>query len=81
MKIINPATEQIITEVTEDTTESLIRKFALLQAHQPVWQKVTLAERVDAITKFSLLLEKNIESLAAILTAEVESLYSNRVMK
>ncbi|HLL42475.1 MAG TPA: aldehyde dehydrogenase family protein [Segetibacter sp.] len=71
MKIINPATEEIITEVTEDTTESLTRKFALLQAHQPVWQKVALAERVDAITKFSLLLEKNIESLAAILTAEV----------
>ena len=71
MKIINPATEEIITEVTEDTTESLTRKFALLQAHQPVWQKVALAERVDVITKFSLLLEKNIESLAAILTAEV----------
>ena len=71
MKIINPATEEIITEVTEDTTESLTRKFALLQAHQPVWQKVALAERVDVITKFSLLLEKNIESLAAILTSEV----------
>lgn len=71
MKIINPATEEIIREVTEDTKENLTQKFALLQAHQPAWQKVTLADRVKALTKFSSLLERNIESLAIILTTEV----------
>jgi len=71
MQIINPATEEILKEVTEDTQETVSAKFELLQSSQPAWQKVSLADRVDILRKFSALLQKNIEHLATTLTAEV----------
>ncbi len=71
MQIINPATEEIIQEVKEDTKESIDQKFALLQSNQPEWQNVSLARRVEIIMKFSNLLEKNTEDLAMTLTSEV----------
>ena len=39
--------------------------------HNRDWQKVSLTERIEVIKKFSELLEKNIEQLAATLTSEV----------
>ena len=42
MKIINPATEEIIKEVKEDTKKSLTRKFELLQSNQLSWQARTV---------------------------------------
>jgi len=69
--ITNPATEEIITELNEDTKESLQRKYESLEAAQPGWHKAPLAERVEIIKKFSDLLEKNIEQLAITLTSEV----------
>jgi acyl-CoA reductase-like NAD-dependent aldehyde dehydrogenase len=71
MRIVNPATEEVIKEVPEDTKESVSAKFQLLQAEQPTWQQVPLWERVEVIKKFSSLLEVNLGSLAATLTAEV----------
>jgi acyl-CoA reductase-like NAD-dependent aldehyde dehydrogenase len=71
MKIINPATEEIIKEVEEDTLTTLEKKFQLLKTAQPDWQKRALTVRVSVLKKFSSLLEKNIEQLAATLTAEV----------
>ena len=71
MQIINPATEEIISEIKEDTSETLVSKFDLLRAAQPLWQKTPFAERVQVLKTFSELLEKNIEQLAAILTSEV----------
>lgn len=71
MKIINPATEEVITEMEEDNRESVEQKFKLLQAAQPLWQQVSLAERTDILQQFAALLEKNIEHLAMTLTSEV----------
>ncbi|WP_018617513.1 aldehyde dehydrogenase family protein [Segetibacter koreensis] len=71
MQIINPATEEIIKEVKEDTKESLFEKLELLRGNQPEWQKVPIAERVKVLKKFSDLIEKNIEDLALTLTTEV----------
>lgn len=71
MKIINPATEEVIKEVETDNSESLTRKLQILKTGQPAWQKMTVEARAEIIRKYSTLLEKNIESLAAILTAEV----------
>ena len=70
MNIINPATEEIIKEVQEDTQQTLEKKFYELRSSQPDWQKKLLPERVEIIKKFSELLQENIESLAAILTSE-----------
>ena len=71
MKIINPATEEVIKDVKEDTESTIIEKFKLLKVAQPKWESVSLNERVDIIKRFSDLLEKNIESLASVLTSEV----------
>lgn len=71
MKIINPATEELIKEVKEENESSLRRKWGLLKVAQPKWETVDLKDRVAIIRKFSSLLESNIELLASILTSEV----------
>jgi acyl-CoA reductase-like NAD-dependent aldehyde dehydrogenase len=71
MKILNPATEEVIRELAEDTKESLDRKLKLLQNSQTTWCKTDLQKRVEIIKSFSQLLEQNIELLATTLTAEV----------
>jgi acyl-CoA reductase-like NAD-dependent aldehyde dehydrogenase/gamma-glutamyl-gamma-aminobutyrate hydrolase PuuD len=69
--VINPATEETITELNEDNIESLQKKIESLRMAQQDWQRVSLGERIVIIKKFSELLEKNSEPLAAILTSEV----------
>jgi len=71
MQIINPATEEIITETEVDAKESLTKKYELLRTSQPDWQNILLSERVKVLTAFSDLLEKNIDHLALVLTSEV----------
>ena len=71
MKIINPATEEVIAEIQDDNHESVSEKFQELLAAQPSWQQVLLSERVAILKKFGALLEKNIEHLASVLTSEV----------
>ncbi len=71
MKILNPATEEIIFELTTDTTVTLDQKLTRLRHAQRPWAEVPLTDRVATIRKFSALLETHTESLAAILTNEV----------
>ncbi len=71
MQIINPATEEVIVEVTEDTKETCLQKFQQLKKAQPSWKAVSLAERIRIINAFSDLLQKNIDALAIVLTSEV----------
>ncbi|MBD0352124.1 MAG: aldehyde dehydrogenase family protein [Flavisolibacter sp.] len=71
MKIINPATEEVIKEVEEDNLSSLQTKFQLLKKTQGEWEQVSLTERINVLKQFSNLLEKNKEDLASVLTSEV----------
>lgn len=71
MKIVNPATEEIIRDFQEDSPDSVNQKFKLLQVAQVDWQKITRAKRIEILRTFSDLLEKNVEALASILTSEV----------
>src|SRR5437762_13241192 len=71
MKIINPATEEIIKEVQEDNRQTLEEKFQSLRSAQPFWQEIPLSQKTEIIKKFSSLLEENKEHLATILTSEV----------
>ncbi|MEO5600371.1 MAG: aldehyde dehydrogenase family protein [Cyclobacteriaceae bacterium] len=71
MKIINPATEELIKELPEDTAASLSRKMELLRSSQQSWRQTSLVDRVQILKRFSILLEENIEALAYVLTAEV----------
>jgi acyl-CoA reductase-like NAD-dependent aldehyde dehydrogenase len=71
MKIINPATEETIRELQEDTVATLSRKFELLKKGQVGWSKTKLESRIEILKKFSTLLERDIESLSHTLTSEV----------
>ena len=71
MKIINPATEELVREIAEDDQQSVDKKFSHLRKSQSAWQKINLSKRIDIIKQFSKLLERDIEKLAAILTSEV----------
>ena len=71
MQIINPATEEIIATLQEDSAESLKTKLKTLQKGQKSWAKVNLKKRIAIIEKFAELLAENIEELAATLTSEM----------
>ena len=70
MQIINPATEEIIGEVPEDTEASVREKWALLRAGQPVWAAKTVEERVACIARFYEALDQEKVVLAETLTSE-----------
>jgi acyl-CoA reductase-like NAD-dependent aldehyde dehydrogenase len=71
MQIINPATEEVIRDVKEDSEESVTEKLKKLKKGQAAWSQRALEERVSILQKFSALLEKDIDSLAAVLSSEV----------
>lgn len=71
MKIINPATEEVLADVHEDTKDSVERKFRLLKAGQPQWAGVPLEERIACIARFNELLDKDKDELAVTLSSEM----------
>ncbi len=71
MKITNPATEEVITTIPEDTDSSLQKKYTQLKQMQPSWYQKPLTDRIYILRTFKDLLASNIESLATVLTSEV----------
>lgn len=71
MKIVNPATEELIAEVHEDSRQTVEKKFKRLKSAQPAWSEVALKDRLACIEKFHDLLETNKEELATTLTTEM----------
>src|SRR5688572_14952242 len=71
LTIINPATEEVITEVAEDTQISIEEKFRLLQAGQEQWSSVDLQKRIGFIERFYHLLDEQKDELAKTLTLEM----------
>lgn len=71
MKIINPATEEVIREVAEDTETTIAGKFSLLQTGQTHWSAIPLQKRIACIEKFYALLDEQKDELAKTLTSEM----------
>ncbi len=71
MTIINPATQEAIAEIAEDTKETIAGKFNRLKQGQPLWAAKTVQERIDIIEKFYNLLDAEKDELAKTLTAEM----------
>jgi acyl-CoA reductase-like NAD-dependent aldehyde dehydrogenase len=71
MQIINPATEEVIREIRDDTRESVREKFSALRENRMGWGRTPLSDRLKILANFSGLLEKNVDGLAAVLTSEV----------
>jgi acyl-CoA reductase-like NAD-dependent aldehyde dehydrogenase len=71
LTIINPATEEIVEEINTDTRQSVEEKFNRLKQGQKAWQTNPLKTRIGVLENFSVLLQDNIETLAATLTSEM----------
>ncbi len=71
MTIINPATQEIIQEIAEDSKEMIAQKFQLLKKGQPAWATTALPDRIAVIQRFYDLLEAEKDELAKTLTAEM----------
>ncbi|VAW38325.1 Aldehyde dehydrogenase, partial [hydrothermal vent metagenome] len=70
MKIINPATNLEITELVEDTQDSIMAKLKALKAGQKLWKQQSVKNRLGCIIRFGELINANNEELASILTSE-----------
>jgi acyl-CoA reductase-like NAD-dependent aldehyde dehydrogenase len=70
MRIINPATEELILEIREDTKQTIDEKFQSLRKGQRAWAATSLEERVACIARFNELLDAQKDELAASLTSE-----------
>ena len=71
MQIINPATEEVIREIAEDSSETISKKFELVKDAQSEWAAVPLEKRIACIEKFYALLDTEKEKLVETLTMEV----------
>ena len=71
LKVINPATEELLAELEEDDADTLARRTAPTRAAQPAWARTPLAERLAADRRFRALLQSRRDTLARTLTAEV----------
>jgi acyl-CoA reductase-like NAD-dependent aldehyde dehydrogenase len=71
MKIINPATEEVITSIPKDDKHSIEEKFNMLKKGQPAWAAKPVEERVNCIARFYELLDEQKDELAATLSREM----------
>lgn len=70
MQIINPATEEVITELEVDNSASINQKLENLRSAQKAWAKVPVETRLEIIELFGKLVTKRKDELASILTKE-----------
>jgi acyl-CoA reductase-like NAD-dependent aldehyde dehydrogenase len=71
MQLKNPATDEILDEVPEDTAETIARKAAAAHAAQKRWSQTPYAERSSVIERFRELVVQGLDDLALTLTREV----------
>ncbi len=71
MKIVNPATEEILADVAEDSLESIRQKYEEAKFAQAAWASLPVSERISCIRAFYESLESEKDTLALTLTSEV----------
>jgi acyl-CoA reductase-like NAD-dependent aldehyde dehydrogenase len=71
LQILSPATGAVLAELPQDTHESVLARYQAARAAQPAWAATPLEHRLDCIRRFRAGLVRDLEKLAAILTAEV----------
>jgi len=71
MRIINPATDQLLRELDEDTAGSVRAKAERSRRAQRPWAARPLAERAAILSRFRELLVQHTDELALTLTSEV----------
>jgi acyl-CoA reductase-like NAD-dependent aldehyde dehydrogenase len=71
MKIVNPATEKVITELPEDTAASVADDHARARRAQGAWSRTPIGERLNVGRRFKELLAARRDELALTLTREM----------
>jgi acyl-CoA reductase-like NAD-dependent aldehyde dehydrogenase len=71
LKIVNPASKELIAELPEDTVDSVKAKVLAARAAQPAWSATPFETRKSAIAKWKTLVAANKDRLARLLTAEM----------
>jgi acyl-CoA reductase-like NAD-dependent aldehyde dehydrogenase len=71
MKIVNPATQALISDVKEDTPASVAAAYERARAAQPAWARTPLPERLAAVERFRDLVTAQKDELALTLTREM----------
>jgi len=71
VKIVNPATGQLLQELSEDDAAAVAAKIARARAAQPGWAATPLDTRLAAITRFRDAVVSSKEELALLLTREM----------
>jgi acyl-CoA reductase-like NAD-dependent aldehyde dehydrogenase len=71
MKIVNPATLEVLADVAESTPAEIADRYARARRGQPRWAQVPVAERLAALRRFKDLLAAHKGELALTLTREM----------
>ena len=71
MRIINPATGELVAEVGEDDRVSITSKFQRAKSAQKDWARTNFAERSACIAAFGRLVRREQDQLAETLTREM----------
>jgi acyl-CoA reductase-like NAD-dependent aldehyde dehydrogenase len=71
LRVVNPATEEAIAELEEDTLSSIELKVKRARLAQQDWSRVALEEKIRCFEAFRALLLAEKEALAATLTSEM----------
>src|SRR5688572_30269001 len=71
LKVLNPATAEVLRELQEDNARSIARKATAARAAQRDWARTPLSKRLDIVRRFGELLASRRDALATTLTSEV----------
>ena len=71
MKIINPATEEVLDDLPTDNPRTVTAKYTRARNAQREWARTPLDRRLDSIRKFGRLLAEQHSRLERTLTSEV----------
>jgi len=71
LKIVNPATKELIAELPEDTADTVKAKVLAARAAQPAWWGAPFELRKSALAKWKTLVAQNKDRLAQLLTSEM----------
>ena len=71
LKILNPATNTLIKELSDDSAAAIADKYASALAAQKTWAVTPLKERIACLQRFRALVADRLEPLAKTLTAEM----------
>jgi acyl-CoA reductase-like NAD-dependent aldehyde dehydrogenase len=70
VKVVNPATGELLTNVLDDSAETIAEKVAAARVAQPLWAARPIGERIGIMRAFRGWVVKKADELAALLTSE-----------